>query len=293
MRDLSRVLGFIWNHPLNRGGRMRAILRFVWWQAASRLASGPIALPFVDDARLLARRGMTGATGNYYCGLHEPAEMGFLLHVLRRGDLFVDVGANVGSYTVLAAAVVGARVVAVEPVAATFGHLQRNVAINRGAEGVRTVRCGLGARPGELAFTTDADTVNHVVASGEAGAGVMVPVTTLDDLCAGEAPALIKIDVEGYEREVVAGGSRTLRAAGLLAVLMETNGSGLRYGWRDEDLVATMRGHGFATCAYDPLARELGAAPAGSANTIFVRDAAAVIERIRTARKFRLVNGEI
>ena len=45
--------------------------------------------------------GMTGATGNVYCGLHEFEDMALVLHALRPRDLFVDVGANVGSYTVL------------------------------------------------------------------------------------------------------------------------------------------------------------------------------------------------
>ena len=45
---------------------------------------------------------MHGVTGNVYCGLHDFAEMSFMLHLLRAGDLFADIGANVGSYTVLA-----------------------------------------------------------------------------------------------------------------------------------------------------------------------------------------------
>jgi len=44
----------------------------------------------------VARPGETGVTGNIYTGLHEFSSMGYLLHVLREGDLFVDVGANVG-----------------------------------------------------------------------------------------------------------------------------------------------------------------------------------------------------
>lgn len=52
---------------------------------------------------------MTGATGNIYVGLHEFEDMAFLLHVLRRTDLFVDVGANIGSYTILAGGAAGAK----------------------------------------------------------------------------------------------------------------------------------------------------------------------------------------
>ena len=73
---------------------------------------------------------MTGATGNWYCGLHEHDDMGFALHFLRATDCLFDIGANVGSYTVLAAGGAGARVVAVEPIPSTFRALRANVRLN-------------------------------------------------------------------------------------------------------------------------------------------------------------------
>lgn len=103
MKNLFRSVRFVWNHPLNRSARFAALGRVIRWQIASRLVPGPIALPFVKDTYLFATRGMTGATGNWYCGLHEYEDMSFVLHTLKPGDLFVDVGANIGSYSVLAA----------------------------------------------------------------------------------------------------------------------------------------------------------------------------------------------
>lgn len=73
---------------------------------------------------------MTGATGNIYTGLHEFIDMAFCLHLLRPGDLFIDVGANVGSYTILASKVVGANSFTLEPVPETFKRLKRNININ-------------------------------------------------------------------------------------------------------------------------------------------------------------------
>src|SRR3954470_19452558 len=113
---LLQVARRIFSHPLNRGKRTSAFMRLVRWQLAARiLPEAQFSLPYVNGSRLLITRGATGATGNFYCGLDEQDEMGFVLHVLRPGDVFVDVGANVGSYTVLAA-LLGARVVAVEPI---------------------------------------------------------------------------------------------------------------------------------------------------------------------------------
>jgi hypothetical protein len=78
-----------------------------------------------------------------------------------------------------------------------------------------------------------------------------------------------------------------------MAVVMETNGSGRRYGIQDQELFALMEGHGFRAFSYDPFARTLVDLSRGSGNSIFIRDRAAVEARVRDARSYRLINGTI
>jgi FkbM family methyltransferase len=255
--------------------------------------AGPIALPFVEGTALFAKRSMTGATGNWYCGLHEVRDMAFVLHLLRTDDHFLDVGANVGSYTVLAGGAAGAHVTAVEPIPETFAHLELNLALNGLAGRVRACQCGLSDVSGALRFTKDLDCVNHILAQGEYLPAIEVPVRTLDDLVGSDIPVLIKIDVEGHERSVLLGASRTLAEPRLLAVVMETNGSGARYGISDAELVSLMQGHGFSAYGYDPFDRRLIDASQVDGNTVFVRDRATVESRLRDSKRYRLINGTI
>lgn len=291
--SLRQLTAFVWNHPLNADNRFAALGRVLRWQLASRLMKGPIALPFVEGTSLFANRGMTGATGNWYCGLHEVRDMAFVLHLLRTGDHFLDVGANIGSYTVLAGGAAGARVTAVEPIPQTFAHLARNVALNGLAGRVNPCMCGLSDHSGTLRFTCDLDCVNHVLAPGEELPAIEVPVRTLDELVGADTPALIKIDVEGHERAVLLGASRTLADPRLLAVIMETNGSGARYGISDAELIGLMAGHGFSAFGYDPFDRRLVDVSHAEGNTVFVRDRATVEERLQGSRRYRLINGTI
>src|SRR5437868_4075814 len=112
---IINTLNFITRHPLNEQRKLKAIGRWLTWQVGSRLVPGPVAVNFVNDTMLLVSPGMTGATGNVYAGLHEFQDMAFVLHLLRQGDCFIDVGANIGSYTVLAGGGIGARCIAIEP----------------------------------------------------------------------------------------------------------------------------------------------------------------------------------
>ena len=90
---------------------------------------------------------------------------------------------------------------------------------------------------------------------------------TVDNLVGSYVPVLIKIDVEGYERSVVLGAGGTLADSRVLAVVMETNGSGARYGVGDDQLVGLMQGHGFSACGYDPFGRRLLEGSQAGANT--------------------------
>ena len=128
--SIFSLASFIIKHPLNKGDTIGSLVRFVKWQIGSRLTNSAIVYDWVNRSKFLVRTGETGLTGNIYTGLHEFSDMGFLLHVLRDGDLFIDVGANVGSYTILACAAIGARGYAIEPVPATYRRLVDNIRLN-------------------------------------------------------------------------------------------------------------------------------------------------------------------
>jgi FkbM family methyltransferase len=282
---LQRTLQLLVNHPLNRGRAGAALSRFVRWQIGSRVLGHPVLLPMGGGGALLTRRGDTGATGNFYCGLHEFPDMLFVVHALRAGELFLDVGANVGSYSVLAAKAVGARVVACEPVAWAHQRAACNVGVNQIAPLVDLRRVAVGDKPGEVVMTSSLDTVNHVMAAGEGVEGEIAPVVTLDSLAEPGVARLLKIDVEGFELRVIEGGARVLSEPTLLGVIVELNGSGQRYGIDDEQIDRALRGFGLEPCGYDPFSRKLtrGVPPNASGNTLYVRFGAELQDRLRTA----------
>lgn len=263
------------------------------WQIGSRLVPGPVVVNFVNDSKLVVEPGMTGATGNIYAGLHEFSDMAFALHLLRAGDLFVDVGANVGTYTVLAAAV-GARAIAFEPIEKAFAQLNLNVRINDFDGLVDTLRIGVGSIQGIRKITTQLDTVNHFVANDErlCSGTCEVTVETLNRVLADKNPTLMKIDVEGAESEVLAGADRVLSNRSLLALIVELNGSATRYGRTDAEALDCILDYGFRPVAYEPKARELTLIERqnqSSGNTVFTRDVDVVSERLKTAPTFSVL----
>jgi FkbM family methyltransferase len=289
------ILKYITNHPLNRNNKISAILRFLKWQINTRLNPFPVVYPFTEKSKLIISKGMTGATGNLYCGLHEYNDMFFLLHFLRKDDLFIDIGANVGSYTVLASAHVGARSITFEPVPVTYSVILQNIYINKINELVKPLNIALGSKKDKLMFTSSYDTVNHVVAKSEnAENAIEVMVDKLDNVLHGEMPSLIKIDVEGFETEVINGAHEVLNNEKLKAIIIELNGSGGRYGYNENEIKSTLRSQGFTPHIYDPVKRELKQlSEFGNENTIYIRDVKFVTERLKSADKVRVLNSLI
>ena len=280
---MLNAIRHITRHPLNADRPASGILRFIRWQLATRLVPGsPIAVPFTDQARLLLSPGMHGATQNYYCGLNDFEDMCFLLHYLRPGDTFVDVGANVGAYTVLASRVSGAFTHAFEPGTEAADALVANTALNQIADRVTLRRCAVGRASGTVHFAANgAGAMHHVARSGEAAASRAVEMLTLDDCQL--SPSILKIDTEGYEAEVLAGASRTLGDPDLVAVIAEENADDAPYGQGIDSGGEVMARPGFAACNYDPWTRTLRARDVRRDNTLFVRHVGDVLQRLRDA----------
>jgi FkbM family methyltransferase len=292
MSALGNIANLLLKHPLTQGNRVAAVLRFLQWQFATRIGRFAMVVPYVDDTVLVIRKGMAGATSAIYVGLMDPEDMSFVLHLLREDDLFGDIGANVGVYTVLASGVRRARSVAVEPVQQTAQHLHRNLAINSLESLAELRQIGVGSVAGELRFTVGKDAMNHVT-TDECPA-VSVPVIPLDDLFEKRKPILLKIDVEGFETEVLLGGKQTLSDPRLKAIIIELNGCGVRYGYDDASVDAYLRDFGFEHVSYDFRTRALRSTPfAPGGNSLYVRDRGFVEERLKTAPPFRVLSQTI
>ncbi len=297
LRDLLSTLKFIFNHPAAGNNKWAAFRRFAGWQIQSRTFHRAVVYPFVENSQLIVEGGMTGATGNIYTGLHEFEEMMFLLHLLRPGDIFVDVGANIGSYTILASSVAGAKSISFEPVWSTFRHLKHNVAINDLESLVELQNSGVGKEKGRLSFTSRYDTMNHVVAAPSVNSPdiIQVDIVTLDDILVNRVPTLIKIDAEGFEMAVLEGATSTLIHPSLLAIVVELNGSCHRYGINEKDIHEYIVERGFKPISYNPFKRSYSVKPSfnPNGNTIYLRNEIEAGTRLKVARKFSVLKQHI
>jgi FkbM family methyltransferase len=151
----------------------------------------------------------------YVFGVWEPDATAAIRPYLRTGSTVVDVGANVGYFSLLAATAVGpgGAVHAVEALPSTVDLLRRNLALN-GTANVVVHPVAVGDRPGEVEMFKASESFigSSSTHSGEVSEG-RVPRVTLDDLLAGVGGAevtLLKIDVEGDEESVLRGATRLL-----------------------------------------------------------------------------------
>ena len=297
---LIGILSRIVRHPFNKhtrlNSRLNSALKFLAWQIGTRiLPHYSIVVNFVETSRLIVCRGMAGATGNIYTGLYEFEDMTFVLHFLRKFDSFIDIGANVGVYTVLAGKVVGAKCLSVEPVPKTFALLMDNLRINGIDTTTAAVNIGLGNQNTEVNFTSSLDATNHVVLVDDGLQDlVKIPIRKLNIIAQDFEPTLIKIDVEGYECEVLTGGDEIFLTKSLQAVIIELNESGNRYGNDDNSIHELMLKYGFEPYEYKPFSREIVVLDIlnrrSQGNIIYIRDIEFALNRVESARQFKVNN---
>jgi FkbM family methyltransferase len=244
------------------------------------------------------KKGESGITGNFYCHLSEFNEMLFLLHFLRSNDLWIDIGANSGSYTILGSKVIGAETISVEPSPVAISRLKSNVQLNEVNSLVKILPFALGAKKATVKLTSNLDTMNHIFSESEnlpsKNPIIEVEQFRLDDIMGDRYPSLIKIDVEGYENDVIVGGIRTLQNLTLKAVICETLENISSRTPDRSQVFAILESFGFRAYTYDGLKRELVQSDNWTIqNTIFVRDFEYVNNRIATASLRKIGNWRV
>lgn len=290
-QGIINIVSYINQHPLAKKHKYHSYRQFIRWQLSQFISPGEKIVPFTSKTFLAVNKGMTGATGNIYLGLHEFNDMGFLLHFLREKDVFFDIGSNIGSYTILASGHCKANSIAFEPITAAFNALLKNIEINNLQNLVIAKNIGISDSENILTFTTSMDTVNHVTDPSENLSHVTNIAVYPGDYFLKDlgCPCLIKIDVEGYEDWVIRGIPLILKNEYLKAIIIELNGSGYKYGVNEMEIHQNLKKLNFNPYSYDPFKRKLTLLNLyGTTNTIYIKDLEFVQNRINNADKVKL-----
>ena len=211
----------------------------------------------LSDQRSIERISVGGHTFRFKCvtrkerarvrGLgDEPTVLQFLLDRVRDGDIFLDVGANIGFYAVVLSALTGGRglAVALEPDGENYARLRLNSSLNPGR--VLSLPIALSDRDGIghlKLHSSDAGEGAHAIVASAAD-GVPVPMMTFDAMLSAyelPPPTHLKIDVEGYEESVLRGMTSFLGRGSLKSAVIEihyfvVNGQGRQALSHDESI---------------------------------------------------------
>lgn len=288
LKNLLSIYRFVSTHPLAAQRKIKTLRNIFCWQIGARLLRKKVVVPWVEESKFITGLGETGLTGNMYAGFMEYADMLFLLHALQPDETFVDVGANVGAYTILASGVVKSASIAFEPLPETADRLMDQIQINRMNDRVCIKNKGVGAKKETLYFTNNSDTINKVSLKGEADNTTQIEVVALDEELDLGKKYFFKIDVEGFEYNVLEGAQQILSAPDTSALIIELNGSGVEFGHDNEKIHQRILDFNFHPVSYEPVTRTLTRLQSynrDGGNTIYVKDVMLMSARCQRAPK--------
>ena len=299
LSELRWLLGCVLRHPANRDHRCRAFFRFVGWQLRKRLLKRPTVVRVGATRQFKVVCDSPFSSTVLYSVLPDWDEMNFLLRFLRPSDGFIDIGANVGFYTVLASTVVTeGPLLAFEANPRNVAVLREQVELNHLANA--EIFCNaLGSSTGELSFCDSGRETGSVQSGNDPQAkSFTVPCSRLDDSLGHRtlpACVVVKMDVEGFEASVLAGATATMEKGGVSVWLFELNDVALReHGSSGEKLIAAFSDHDYSIFYWDEDRQRLGKRgdeqDDGRANYLACRDSAIIERRIMSAMAARAVS---
>ncbi len=216
-------------------------------QTRLRKATSPWLVGHLPCGAWTRVSGLVDAEWHFLQGIgKEDVTAEYIKPFLHPGCTFVDVGANVG-YFALLASTLGARVVAYEPTPSVFARLQENVTLNGFQADL--VNAAVMDQPGTLSLHLSGDDPEANSLFGNDGQCVQVPAVSLDeDLAARgiEHVDVLKIDAEGAEPFVLDGAARLLSSPNPPAILVEVNAFTLNCaGFQPSDILRRLEAHGY------------------------------------------------
>lgn len=182
----------------------------------------------------------------------EKEEVDFVLKTLNEDDIFIDIGSNIGLFSILASRKVGdkGQVICFEPAPKTYERLLENVELNQ-LKNIKAINLGLSDSEGELKFyysDSGFDAWNSFAPDYRLKKSMVVKTSTLDKEL-GEINKsqvkLVKIDVEGWEKFVIKGGTLFFQNYSPIVIVEFTEENTFNAGYSVHDIFTELEKLGY------------------------------------------------
>jgi len=248
------ILRAVWNHPSNKNHRIKALLKAINWQIRKRTWYSKNEIIFHGLILQCPPNNHSASRAVYFSDYPDYWEMKFIQHYLRPGDHFVDVGANIGLYTLLALSCVGTtgQTHSFEPdpnIAEILkGTLSRNNIDNGSVHQV-----AVGESPGETVLTNEGDDcTNHIDPNIVSKNQTNIDIVCLQDYLPEYKYVMLKLDIEGYEPFAIRGIHKWMQKGTPPVLQIEIAGYSERYGIKSDAFIRELQALGYFIAVYSP-----------------------------------------
>lgn len=257
--NFAHLVANLITHPANRGHPIEALSRYIGWQLYKRTRNAPRDIPFHGLKLRVYPDSHPTSSALYFQGMADYWEMSFIRKYLRPGDNVLDVGANAGVYSLLAAAYVdNGAIHSFEPLSENIEKLKKQFEIN-GKGNLHVYPYAVTEREGIVVFNdTGNDATRHISLKGlDPESSQQIACETLDRTVSDISFAFGKMDIEGAEYLALNGALGMLEKSNPPVWLIELAGYSVRFGVRTDEVVEFLKEIGYDCAIYDPDANEL------------------------------------
>lgn len=263
MKTFRFILSLL-SHQANKGQRWRAIYKTFYWQLYRHTTKKPLDIDY-HGLKLRCHYPSTSATrALYYSGLPDFWEMRFMQMYLKPGDAVIDIGANVGLYSIFMRSLVkqSGFVHAFEPNPITAERFNENCALNN-LTNVKLHNFGCSDKNADVSFCADGDASAAHIPSKEDARADNIEITTirLDTYLDNQDYSMAKLDIEGYEPFAVRGMQNWLTQSNPPVMQIEMAGLANIHGITTDQFIKELTELGYDTMIYQAKTNSL--IPAG------------------------------
>jgi FkbM family methyltransferase len=256
MKNIHAIqsLKYILNHPNTKNQQIFSVLKYLGWKLYKSLTNHYLDVQILPNLKVRCFPKSHSSDCIIHCGLYDYNEMKFLLRYLRDGDSFIDIGANIGIYTLLAASkLTSGSIYSFEVLPKNYTRLQENLKLNK-LNQVKTYAIAVSDKKGTTTLNiAEGDSMPFITTTATNGT-ITVPTDTLDNLLDNQclpSLTLAKMDIEGAELLALKGGTLLLKQQCPHVWILEINNTVENLGHSQQDVVDFLENYGYGLYHYD------------------------------------------